>query len=263
MLKRKLSAAAYVRKTRLILGLDLMVSLPVGGGPIIESEKQRLEKDALKIISETAESVVAFKINRHLLLPLGLFDRIPRILDAIHDQGLPAIMDCKINDIGNTNEVITRYYLDAGFDAVIANPFVGWDGGLEPVFKTARDRKKGVILLCYMSHPAASEGYGLMVATDEKKKKHDALYRIFAKNALQWEADGVIVGATALDKIREVRQILGDEVPIISPGVGAQGGSAADAIDAGASYIIVARSIINAPDPRAKAQEIAAQTWSQ
>ncbi len=261
MLKRKLSAAAYVRKTRLIVGLDLALTSPIAGGAALESEKKRLEREALNIISATADSVVAFKINRHLLLPLGLFDGIPRITDAIHDQGLPVIMDCKINDIGATNETITRYYLDAGFDAVIANPFVGWEEGLEPVFKTARDRKKGVILLCYMSHPGASEGYGLTIATDQKKKKHDFLYRVFAQKALQWEADGVIVGATAPDKIREVRQILGETVPIISPGVGAQGGSASDAIEAGASYVIVARSIINAPDPAAKAKEIAAETW--
>ncbi len=261
MLKRKLSAAAYVRKSRLIVGLDLAATLPVGGGPTIESEKQRLEKEALRIINETAEFAVAFKINRHLLLPLGLFDRIPRIIDAVHDQGLPVIMDCKINDIGNTNAVITRYYLDAGFDAVIANPFVGWEGGLDSVFKVARDRKKGVILLCYMSHPAAKEGYGLTIATDEKKKKHDELYKVFARNALQWDADGVIVGATAPEKIKEVKNILGEEVPIISPGVGAQGGSAGDAIDAGASYVIVARSIITASDPGAVARDIAAQTW--
>jgi orotidine-5'-phosphate decarboxylase len=42
-------------------------------------------------------------------------------------------MDCKVNDIGSTNQVIAEYYT-AGFDALIANPFVGWEEGLELIF---------------------------------------------------------------------------------------------------------------------------------
>ncbi|MGQ4870608.1 MAG: orotidine 5'-phosphate decarboxylase / HUMPS family protein [Candidatus Thorarchaeota archaeon] len=259
MLRRKLSAASYVRKSRLIVSLDIAATVPVGGGPLLQSERDRLERRALSIVNDTSEHAAAFKINRHLVLPLGLFDRIPRIIDAIHDQGLPVIMDCKINDIGDTNAIITRYYLDAGFDAVIANPIIGWEGGLDAVFHIAREMKRGVILLCYMSHPAASEGYGLEIAVGKKERR--PLYRIFAERALQWDADGVIVGATHPDRIREVRKILGDEIPILSPGVGAQGGSAKEAIDAGASYVIVGRSIVNADDPSSVARQIARETW--
>jgi orotidine-5'-phosphate decarboxylase len=69
----------------------------------------------------------------------------------------------------------------------------------------------------------------------------------------------VIVGATYPEKIEEIREILGDEIPIISPGVGAQGGSAREAIDAGASFVIVARSIVDAADPAAAAASFAAE----
>ena len=254
MYKRKLAAASFVSKSKLIIGLDLVADISKVGTSEWRAEKERMEQDAIRIINETAEYAVAYKINRHLVLPVGLFDGMPKIIDTIHDNGLTAIMDCKINDIGNTNTQIARYYLDAGFDAIIANPFVGWEGGLDSVFETARNKQKGVITLCYMSHPAASEGYGLQIALDEKGKNLEPMYETFAKRARKWDADGVIVGATYPDIIREVKKILGDEVPIISPGVGAQGASARDAIDAGSSYIIAARSIVNADDPASAAK---------
>ncbi|MBD3159810.1 MAG: orotidine 5'-phosphate decarboxylase [Candidatus Lokiarchaeota archaeon] len=261
-LKRKLSAAAYVRKTRLVIGLDLTPKLPLTSEAAWGTEKARLESEARKIIELTSDYAVAYKINRHLMLPLGLFDRIPSIIDTIHDQALIAIMDCKLNDIGNSNEMIANHYFDAGFDAIIANPLVGWDGGLKRVFEIAEKKKRGVITLSYMSHPAADEGYGLMVAKDEKKKNHEPLYLSFARKARQWGADGTIVGATYPEKIREIRQVLGDEMPILSPGVGAQGGDAKTAIESGASYVIVARSIVNADDPASVAESIASQTWT-
>ncbi|MHA2140416.1 MAG: orotidine 5'-phosphate decarboxylase [Candidatus Thorarchaeota archaeon] len=255
---RKLQAAAFVRKSRLIVGLDLVAEMGGKNKKERKAEKDRLEQEALKIVSATAEYAVAFKFNRQLVLPLGLFDRIPGIVDAVHDQGLTAIMDCKINDIGNTNSHIARYYFDAGFDALITNPFVGWEGGLDSVFKLARARQRGVITLCYMSHPAADEGYGLEIAIDKKTKEH--VWASFAKRAERWGADGVIVGATYPERIQEVSKILGTDIPIISPGIGAQGGKAREAIDAGASYVIVARTIVNADNPGDIAATIAAET---
>ncbi len=56
----------------------------------------------------------------------------------IHGEGLLAIMDAKVNDIGNTNQIIADYYFAAGFDAIIANPFVGWEEGLKPLFETSK-----------------------------------------------------------------------------------------------------------------------------
>ncbi len=255
---RKLQATAFVRKSRLIIGLDIAAN--VGGTPRdqLPAEMDRVEKLALDIVRKTSDYAVAFKFNRQIVLPLGLYERMPRIVDAVHEEGLSAIMDCKINDIGNTNAHIARYYFDAGFDALIVNPFVGWEGGMDTVFEIARKRKRGIITLCYMSHPGASEGYGLEVVVD--KKTHRPFYLLFADRAKRWGADGVIVGATYPEKIREVRGILGDEVPILSPGVGAQGASAREAIDAGAAYVIVARSIVNADDPGSVAASIAGET---
>lgn len=258
MYKRKLTASSFVRKSKLIIGLDLTTDMTGKDGPAVQTEKKRLEEEALRIISQTAEHAVAFKINRHLVLPVGLFEGIPRIIDAIHDAGVTAIADIKLNDIGNTNKHIARYYFDAGFDALIVNPLVGMEGGLASVFEMATLLKRGIITLCYMSHPGAKEGYGLHVSPDGKKSEPFYLY--FARIARKWDTDGVIVGATYPEKITEIREVLGSEIPIISPGVGAQGGSARAAIDAGADFVIAARSIVNAEDPAAAAASINAET---
>ena len=79
---------------------------------------------------------------------------------------------------------------------------------------------------------------------------------MFAEKALRWGADGVVVGATYPEKIREVFKVLGGEIPIFSPGVGAQGGSVEGAVVAGASYLIVGRSIINAEHPGMVAESL-------
>ena len=259
MYKQKLSAASFVRKSRLIIGLDFVADITsMKQNP--KAENDRLEKQARDIIAATSDYAIAYKFNRHLVLPLGIFDRIPGIINSIHAEGLTAIMDCKINDIGSTNAQIAKYYFSAGFDALIVNPLIGWEGGLDGVFEIARSDDKGIITLGYMSHPASHEGYGLQIAIDEKKKKHESLYLEFARRARRWEADGIIVGATYPEKISEIRKIVGPDPPIISPGVGVQGGNAKEAIDAGASYIIVSRAIINAEEPGKIAAEMAAQT---
>ena len=68
------------------------------------------------------------------------------------------------------------------------------------------------------------------------------------------------MGATYPEKIREIRKVVGPDPPIISPGIGPQGGNVKESIDAGASYVIASRAIINADDPSSTAADLAAQT---
>jgi orotidine-5'-phosphate decarboxylase len=184
-----------------------------------------------------------------------LFNGVQKILSIAQDLELPAIMDCKINDVGHTNRVIAENYYKAGFDAVIANPFVGWEEGLQPVFEVAEQMRRGVILLVYMSHKAAGEGYGQTIQ-NPKTGKLSSQYLTFAEKALSWKADGAVVGATYPEKIREVYGILGEDVPIYSPGVGVQGGGVEATINAGASYLIVGRAITLSKDPAETAKRI-------
>lgn len=235
--KLEMNCSLRERCSNLILALDTPPNQP-----------RHLLSQSMKVLTKAHPYVCAVKINHHLVLPLGLFDGVQKIIQFAHSQGLPTIMDCKINDIGSTNRVIAEHYYKAGFDAVIANPFVGWDEGLQPVFEVAKQMGKGVILLVYMSHKSAEEGYGQTVL-DLKTKKQVSQYRVFAEKAISWKADGAVVGATYPDKIREVHAILENDVPIYSPGIGAQGGDIDSAMKAGARYLIVGRTVMLAADP--------------
>jgi orotidine-5'-phosphate decarboxylase len=210
---------------------------------------------AQSVIEQVHPYLCAVKFNHHLVLPLGTFNGVQSLVAGVHDLGLLAIMDCKVNDIGATNEVIAQYYYAAGFDALIANPFIGWEEGLKPIFYVANRLNRGVILLVYMSHKAAAEGYGQTIIDPETG--HKVLqYISFANKALKYGADGAVVGATYPEKIREVHKILGEEVPIYSPGIGAQGGTVLPALEAGAFYLIVGREITLAEKPPETARRI-------
>lgn len=238
--KPRMREAAKNKSSPFVLALDF----PFEG---VENRNRILVK-AQKVVKAVHPYICAVKINHHLVLPLGTFDGVQQIVEEIHEQGLLAIMDAKVNDIGATNQVIAEYYFAAGFDAIIANPFVGWEEGLRPLFEISKRLNRGVILLTYMSHKGASEGYGQIVI-DSETGEQTPQYVSFAKKALKWGADGVVVGATVPDKITEVKKILGETAAIYSPGVGAQGGKAQIAIEAGASYLIVGREITNADNP--------------
>ncbi len=218
-------------------------------------ERDMLPLKAQNMLDKVSPYVCAVKINHHLTLPIGTFNGVRSIVEKAHDKGLLAIMDAKINDIGATNQVIAEYYYEVGFDALIANPFIGWEEGLKPIFDVAAKQKRGVILLAYMSHKGAVEGYGQTIL-DSETKAETKQYLRFAKKSLEWNADGVVVGATVPDKIREIYKILGEEVPIYSPGVGAQGGGAEAALKAGARYLIVGREIVQAENPAKEAQKL-------
>jgi orotidine-5'-phosphate decarboxylase len=246
--KKRIEEASLKNKTDIVLALDFPYQNP-------EDRKTLLAK-AETILDAVKLHVCAVKINHHLVLPLGVFDGIQTLVNRAHQHGLQAIIDCKVNDIGNTNQVIAEYYFEAGFDALIANPFVGWTEGLQPIFKVAHEKDRGVILLTYMSHKAAAEGYGQTV-TNPEIGKPTPQYVAFAQKALTWKADGAVVGATVPDKIKEIHGLLGEEVPIYSPGVGSQGGSAKAARDAGARYLIVGREITQANDPAKTSRKLA------
>lgn len=244
--KEKLTASRDRNNSNIILALDVLAPTP----------RQQLAK-AKSILKSTAPHICALKINRQLILSCGL-DAVSRhILRMSRQLRLPTIMDAKINDVGHTNAYIASAYYQAGFDAVIASPFVGWEDGLEPVFRLARQKQRGVILLVYMSHRAASEGYGRVVVDHGRRLR---MFESFAIRAKLWKADGAIVGATRPRIIRQVKEILGEHVPVLAPGLGAQGGDVVKAIRSGADYLIIGRTIVNARNPRGIAEQIVQET---
>ncbi|TFH21811.1 orotidine-5'-phosphate decarboxylase [Candidatus Bathyarchaeota archaeon] len=243
----KMQEAKKNKNSRLVLALDFPFEAP--------ANRENILIKAQKVLKVVHPYVCAVKINHHLTLPLGTFEGVQQLVEQIRGQGMLAIMDAKVNDIGNTNQIIAEYYFAAGFDAIIANPFVGWEEGVKPLFESSKKLNRGVILLTYMSHKGASEGYGQTIIDPQTGEK-TLQYISFARKALMWGADGVVVGATVPQKIAEVKQILNGKVDIYSPGVGAQGGAAATAIKAGASYLIVGREITNSNDPATAARSL-------
>ena len=199
-------------------------------------------KRAEKVLAATKGEVAAIKVNHHLLLPFGL-KGIRSLIDVSRQEQLPLIADLKLNDIESTNLNVVDSLLAFGFDAVIANPFVGHEQGLARAIDRMHARDGGVILLVYMSHKGAGEGYGL------KDNSGVPLYKTFAARAKGWGADGVVVSAKTVDKIKETRRIVGSECLIFSPGIGPQGGDASSGAGKGADFVIVGRSVTESSEP--------------
>jgi orotidine-5'-phosphate decarboxylase len=245
--RAKIEEIAKKQESNIVLALDFPFERP--------ENRRNLFLKAERVLENVSPYLCAVKLNHHLVLPLGTFDGVQELVKKIHNQGLVAIMDCKANDIGSTNQVISEYYYAAGFDAMIANPFIGWEDGLQPIFDVARKLQRGVILLVYMSHKGATEGYGQTIIESESGIK-TTQYISFAKRTMKCRADGAVVGATYPEKIKEVHEILKEKVPIYSPGIGAQGARVQPVIEAGASYLIVGREITLADKPAELAKKI-------
>ena len=223
--------SAAKNKSRVVLALDL-------SGPY----DQRLGR-AEEVLEATRHGIAAVKVNHHLLLPFGL-QGLRGVIGLCRKEGLPLIADLKINDIESTNLNIVESLFYFGFSAVIANPFVGREEGLGKVIGRVHSLGGGILFLVYMSHKGAEEGYALRLEGGEP------LYRVFAKRARDWKADGVVVSAKSGDKIAETRRVVGKDCLIFSPGVGAQGGDARKGASSEADFLIVGRSITESANPR-------------
>ena len=212
------------------------------------------EAGAVEDIGLLSDHICGIKLNLHLLLPLGAGD-VAKITRKAHDCGLECIADIKLNDIGNTNRAALQALWGMGFDAVIANPIMGAES-LKDVTDLSHDCGCGVISLCHMSAPQAAGMYEMDVRHDGRLVP---LYRAFLDVAASCRVDGIVVGATFPWIIRTCKESH-PNLPVFSPGVGVQGGSAGDAVSAGSDYLIVGRSILESDDPVRTAAELRAQS---
>jgi orotidine-5'-phosphate decarboxylase len=180
------------------------------------------------IIDATHDLVCAYKPQFAHYAAYEAEDQLERTIEYVHRTypGIPVILDGKRGDVGNTAE---RYASEAferyGADAVTVNPYLGGDS-LEPFLKHA---DKGVFILCRTSNPGARDLQDLEVGGRR-------LYHAVAELAAQrWNGRGncgLVVGATYPRELAEVRRIVGD-MPLLLPGVGAQGADVAQAVEAG------------------------------
>lgn len=181
------------------------------------------------IIDATHDLVCAYKPQFAHYAALGAEDQLEETIDYIQNTypDIAVILDSKRGDIGSTAAMYARESFERyDADAVTINPYMGWDT-IEP-FASYAD--KGVIVLCRTSNPSASELQNLNLDNGEPLFAHVA--RQAAGHWNQYNNLALVVGATAPAELAQVRQIVGD-MPILVPGLGAQGGDAEAVMRAG------------------------------
>lgn len=205
------------------------------------------------IIDATHDLVCAFKPNTAFYESRGLpgIEALKRTCDYIREAypEIPIILDAKRADIGNSNEGYVKFAFDwLGADAITLHPYLGREA-LKPFL----DRKeKGSIILCKTSNPGSGEF-------------QDEMYQKVAQHVAQeWNQNGncsLVVGATYPTELVIVRRIVGD-MPLLIPGIGAQGGDLEKTVKAGVdstgknAIINSSRSIIFAANPRDEALKL-------
>jgi orotidine-5'-phosphate decarboxylase len=187
-----------------------------------------IETFCKQIIDATGDLVCAFKPQIAYFAACGAETQLENICAYIRDKfpDVVLILDAKRGDIGETAKLYAREaFIRYGADAVTVNPFLGTDS-LEPFLA---NRDKGTIILCRTSNAGSSEFQSLQV-------DGEPLYLRIARTAAdEWRKIGdcaLVVGATYPTELAQVRAIVSD-MPILVPGIGAQGGDVTTVVRAG------------------------------
>lgn len=184
------------------------------------------------IIEATADAAAAFKPNAAFFEALGSFGQ-----DALADTiatvppGIPVILDGKRNDIGNT----ARKYAEAAFDelgadAVTVTPYLGRD----TVAPFAEYEDRGVFLLARTSNASAGDLQDLPTDAAGTPLWQAVAHKAMREWNPEWHNLGLVAGATYPSELTQIRALCGDGIPLLIPGVGAQGAGAAATLAAGA-----------------------------
>lgn len=180
------------------------------------------------IVDATADTVCAFKPQIAYFAAVGAEGELERLCRHIREQhpNVLLVLDAKRGDIGSTAEQYAREAFDRyGAHVVTVNPYLGTDS-VEPFLQHPDG---GVFVLCRTSNPGSGDFQSLPVG-DEPLYLHVA-----RRVASEWNDIGdcgLVVGATYPDELRQVRAIVGD-LPLLVPGVGAQGGDVEATVQAG------------------------------
>ena len=220
----KLLKAARTNESLLCVGLDPDPELMPAGMGVLEFNRA--------IVDATSDLVCAYKPNLAFYEALGteglraLEKTVTYIPDAI-----PVIGDAKRGDIGSTARAYARALFETlGFDAATVNPYLGYDS-LEPFIEY---RGKGVFILCRTSNAGSVDFQDLVLSGKSAGVEggERPLFEVVALRAREWNAPGnvgLVVGATYPEELRRVRQLC-PQMPLLIPGIGAQGGDPASAV---------------------------------
>jgi orotidine-5'-phosphate decarboxylase len=225
----KLAVAEHANRSMLCVGLDPEPGkFPAG----LKGDAHKIYDFCAAIVDATADLVSSFKPQIAYFAAHraeGQLERLMAHMRRVAPQ-VPIILDAKRGDIGSTAEQYAKEAFDRyGADAVTLSPFMGWDS-VAPYLKY---EGKGAFLLCRTSNPGGDDLQNQRLASVDGQP---LLYEHVARLAQgPWNLNGqlgLVVGATYPAEIERVRQIA-PTVPLLIPGVGAQGGDAATTVKAG------------------------------
>jgi len=211
----KLKIASRENRSLLCVGLDPDPKLMPANISVFEFNKV--------IIDATSDLVCAYKPNFAFYEALGNegLDALRQTVKHIPDN-IPVIGDAKRGDIGNTAKAYAKAIFDGfGFDATTVNPYLGFDS-IEPFIQY---REKGIFILCRTSNAGGTDFQALRCLEHEQR----SLFEIVALKASDWNVHGnigLVVGATYPEELKLIRQDHPD-LPLLIPGIGAQGGDLA------------------------------------
>ena len=198
----------------------------------LKNDASRIYDFCAAIVDATADLAMAFKPQIAYFAAHRAEEQLERLVAHIKKTApnVPVILDAKRGDIGSTAE---QYAIEAferyGADAVTLSPFMGFDS-VQPYLKY---HGKGAILLCRTSNPGGDDLQNQRLASVEGEP---LLYEHIARQAQgPWNENGqlgLVVGATYPKEIERVRE-LAPTLPLLIPGVGAQGGDALATVRAG------------------------------
>jgi len=214
----KLLSAARRNKSLLCIGLD--------PDPALMPKTDLLDFNKA-IIDTTADLVCAYKPNLAFYEALGIdgLRVLQKTIEYIPDF-IPIIGDGKRGDIGNTAKAYAKALFETfSFDAATVNPYLGYDS-VKP-FLEYKDR--GIFILCRTSNPGAVDFQNLV------NSQGVPLYEAVARKAKEWNKQsniGLVVGATYPDELKAIRRLC-PEMPLLIPGIGAQGGQLTSAVENG------------------------------
>ncbi|WP_297980211.1 orotidine-5'-phosphate decarboxylase [uncultured Methanobrevibacter sp.] len=193
--------------------------------------------EAEKVCESINKYIDTIKIGYPLTLAEGL-----RTINLFKENfNYKVICDYKVADIPATNEKIANLTFDAGADAIICHGFVGPDS-VEACKTSAEDHGSEVFLLTEMSHPGAVK----FIQRDADE---------IARMGVEMGISNFVAPSTRPERLSEIRDIVGEDSFIISPGVGTQGGDPKETLKY-SNALIIGRSIYNAEDPKTAVEEI-------
>ncbi|MFI4940480.1 MAG: orotidine-5'-phosphate decarboxylase, partial [Burkholderiales bacterium] len=221
----KLSAAWAANNSLLCVGLDP----DVGKFPVhLRDEPDAIAIFCKAIIDATADVACAFKPQIAYFAAQRAENQLEEICAYLRKTypHIPIVLDAKRGDIGATAEQYAREAFERyGADAVTVNPYMGFDS-IAPYLEWT---DRGVIVLCRTSNPGGSD---LQFLNVDGKPLYQHVARLVAQ---QWNRNGqcaLVVGATFPTELAQVRALVGD-MPLLVPGIGAQGGDIQATVAAG------------------------------